>query len=73
MFSVQPIENADNRKDTPSSLCERLQDAYDKVAFWPERSPHGINDLLHLRNLIPEAIAALRADRAEIMALRERL
>jgi hypothetical protein len=45
----------------PTELAAQLQAAYDKVKEWPENSETGFMDLLALRNLVPDAIAALTA------------
>lgn len=55
---------------TDAGLVERLQVAYDRVAEWPEKRMPGVDittlgegfiDLLHLRNLVPEAAALITA------------
>jgi hypothetical protein len=45
----------------PAALSDRLEAAYGKVKEWPERSATGFMNFLELRNLVPEAVAALRA------------
>ena len=37
-------------------MINRLQAAYDKVAFAPEQSPTGLIDLIKLRNVVGEAL-----------------
>jgi len=41
-------------------MINRLQAAYDKVAFAPEQSPTGWIDLIKLRNVVGEALIELR-------------
>lgn len=43
-----------------TDLINRLQAAYDKVAFAPEQSPTGWIDLIELRNVVGEALIELR-------------
>ena len=43
-----------------TDLINRLQAAYDKVAFFPEQSPTGWIDLIKLRNVVGEALIELR-------------
>ena len=48
----------------------KLQAAYDRVKFFPEDSPKGWIDLIELRNLVPDALLLLTAQKKEIEQLR---
>ncbi len=54
-----------------ADIVERLREAYDRVKLWPEKSLAGMQDLLLLRNLTPEAAAEIARLRAEVERLRE--
>jgi hypothetical protein len=44
-----------------ADILERLEAAYQKVSFYPETREDGVMGLIALRNLIPEAVVAIRA------------
>jgi hypothetical protein len=44
------------------ALADKLDAAFAKVSLFPDGRLDGVMDLLALRNLVPEAVAALRAD-----------
>ena len=59
------VDELRNAKQAKTELVARLAVAYDRVKEWPEHSPTGFMDLLALRNLVPEAIAALQKELGE--------
>lgn len=50
-----------------TDIVARLREAFRRVEYFPEDSETGFVDLLHLRNLVPDAIREIETLRDKIL------